>query len=291
MTLSRIQQYELQLQQEITQERIERILEQSPPVLREKIAWIRECFADEWRRSIEWRYQVAVLIRDIYDDVTENRGAVYGAKAIEVIKQSFGWDNGVIYQALHVADAFTPEQIEEITQMRLAGGKPLSYSHVVALSSVEDEGQREKLLKQAVKEGWTTRKLTNVVGESDVPQPDRPEDHRGRPLGKPRDFDAVLDQQASFIKDFCARNDQVWSQEEHSLSAKVEDLTGDQFTQERATRLKQHADQLTLLAQKAKERADEALRVHKLFVQVLQQQAGKLKKLGRSAPVDDATER
>jgi hypothetical protein len=175
--------------------------------------------------------------------------------------------------------------------MRLPRGNPLTYTHVVELARIEDETQREKILKQAVKEGWTTRKLINVVGESDAPQPDKPEDHRGRPLGKPRDFDAVLDQQANFIKDFCARNDQVWTHQEHSLSAKVENLNGDQFTQERANRLKQHADQLGLLAQKAKERADEALGVHKLFVQVLQQQAGKVKKLGRSATVDDAAER
>jgi hypothetical protein len=174
--------------------------------------------------------------------------------------------------------------------MRLPRGNPLTYTHVVELARIEDETRREKILKQAVKEGWTTRKLTKVI-QAGPSQQDKPEDHRGRPLAKPRDFDAVLDQQASFIKDFLSRNDQVWSHEEHFLSAKVEDLTGDQFTQERANRLKQHADQMNLLAQKAKERADEALGVHKLFVQVLRQQAGKVKKLGSSVSVDDAEER
>src|SRR4051812_3369270 len=110
MTVSRIYQFELQLQREEAQDRAERILQDSPPTLREKINWIRNYFEDEWRRSILGRYQVAVILREIYDDVTEHNGAVYGAKAVEAIKDMFGWDNGIVYQALNVADAFTPEQ-------------------------------------------------------------------------------------------------------------------------------------------------------------------------------------
>jgi hypothetical protein len=152
MAFSRIQQFELQLKHEMAQEQAEALMNESPPALRDKITWIRNYFEDEWRRSIVGRFQVAAVIRDIYDDVTDNGGAVYGTKAVEAIKKAFGWDDGIIYQALHVADTFTPEKIQTIAQMRLPGGRPLSYSHVVAQSRVEDERHREKLLKQVVRE-------------------------------------------------------------------------------------------------------------------------------------------
>src|SRR5262245_61983654 len=196
MAVSRIRQFELELERDIAQERAEAIISESPPALGEKIAWIRDTLEDDWRRSVVCRYQVAVLIREIYDDVTDNHGSVYGAKAIAAIKKAFGWDDGVIYQALHVADAFTPEQIEDITRMRLPGGKPVSFSHVVALSGVEDEGRRQKLLKQAVREGWTSKKLANAAGQCpQAPETGKREERSGRPLAKPRDFDAVLEQQ------------------------------------------------------------------------------------------------
>src|SRR5262249_4707130 len=205
--------------------------------------------------------------------------AVYGAKAIAAIKQAFGWDDGVIYQALHVADAFTPQQIEEITRMRLPGGKPVSFSHVVALSGVEDEGRRQKLLKQAVREGWTSKKLANAA-QYQAPEPGKREERRGRPLAKPRDFDAVLDQQASFAQDFLNRDEQVWSRREHSLSGRAEGLDTAEFTPGRADRLKRHAEQMDLLARKGKERAEEAVAVHQGFEEVIRKQAAKQKKLG-----------
>jgi hypothetical protein len=279
MAFSRIQQFQLQLKHEMAQDEAEVLMDESPPALREKITWIRNYFEDEWRRGIVGRYQVAAVIREIYDDVTDNKGVVYGAKAVKAIKKAFGWDDGIIYQALHVADTFTPEQIESIAQMRLPGGRPLSYSHVVALSRVEDERHREKLLKQTVREGWTAQKLTNAVDRAASPEPGKPPERRGRPLAKPGDFDAVLDQQASFAQDFLNRNDQVWSHPEHSLTAKVEDLDTADFTTERAERLKRHAEVMSLLAEKAKERADEAIRVHTVFGQVLKEQAAKHKKL------------
>jgi hypothetical protein len=278
MAISRIQQFELQLQHEMAQGEAEALMNESPLALREKITWIRDYFEDEWRRSIVGRYQVAAVIREIYDDVADNGGAVYGAKAVEAIKKAFGWDEGIIYQALHVADTFTLEKIQTIAQMRLPGGRPLSYSHVVALSRVEDERHREKLLKQVLREGWTARKLTNSVDRAASPEPGKPPERRGRPLAKPRDFDAVIDQQASFAQDFLNRDDQVWSHPEHSLTARVNDLELADFTKERADRLKRHAEVMSLLAEKAKERADEVTRVHKVFGQVLKERAAKHKK-------------
>jgi hypothetical protein len=133
MTMSGIKRYEFELERQFAVEEADTIMIDSPPILREKLEWVRACFQDEWRRSFLIRYQIAVVIRDIYDDVKDNKGKMYGAKAVDAIKKMLGWDDGVIYQAINVANAFTPEEIEKVTQMRLPGGRPLSFGHVVVL--------------------------------------------------------------------------------------------------------------------------------------------------------------
>jgi hypothetical protein len=208
--------------------------------------------------------------------VTENKGATYGAKAVQALKLSFGWDDGVIYQALHVAESFTPGQIEKVVQMRSPEGKPLTYSHVVALSSVEDDSKRENLLRQAVKEGWTSKKLANAAALS---AQGKQEERRGRPLAVPKSFDTLLDQQRDFARDFLERNSAVWTHAEHSLSTRAGDLLQEDLTEERLARLKQHAEQMSLLANKAQERADEARKVHRWMVRVLKERAKKEKEI------------
>jgi hypothetical protein len=283
VTASHIRQYELGLQREIALERAETILSESPPALREKIDWIRTTVEEEWRRSIVSRYQIAAAIKEVYDDVNDNNGSVYGARAVEAVKKALGWDDGVIYQALRVADAFTPEQIDDMARMRTAGGRPLSVSHVVALAGVEDEGRRRKLLDRTVKEGWTARRLVNAAALPCGAESGAARERRGRPLARPKDFDAALDQQAHFAQDFLDRDGQVWSRPEHSLAAKARELDTADFTRERAERLRRHAKQMNLLARKAKERADEAAGVRALFARVLKEQAAGHKKAGLTA--------
>ena len=279
MAVSRSQQFELQFRREMIQERLERILRESPSALGEKIQCIRNFFTDEWRRSILGRYQIAVLIRDIYNDVTDNQAPSYGAKAVDAIKDAFDWDAGVIYQAMNVAETFTLKDIEAIADMRMPDGRPISYSHVAVLANEEDPVKRQKLLKLTVKEGWTSKRLSNAVDLSELPQPDKQEDRRGRPLAVPRNFDAVLNQQDSFVLDFLNRNDQVWAHEQHSLSARTREMDTADFTIERADRLKHHAESMVLLARKAQERADEATKVHQAFLEIIKKRDSPLKRI------------
>ena len=69
------------------------------------------------------------------------------------------------------------------------------------------------------------------------------------------------------------------SRREHSLSGRAEGLDTAEFTRDRADRLKRHAEQMNLLARKAKERAEEAASLHQIFVEVIRKQAAKQKKL------------
>jgi hypothetical protein len=77
--------------------------------------------------------------------------------------------------------------------------------------------------------------------------------------------------------------DEVWSDPQHSLSAKVAELDTADFNPERADRLKRHAEALSVLARKAQERADEALMIHQRFLQILKERTAHQKRLGLSA--------
>jgi hypothetical protein len=276
MTISRLQQFNRQLERET-------ILDTAPPALREKLEWIQSWFVEDWKRSIVGRYQISAIISEIYNDVNENNGRRYGANAVKMIKQYFGWDEGVIYQALQVADSFTLAEIEAIAQLRFPNGKPVTYTHLTHLAEVEDDTTRQKLLDQTVKKGLTCTGLARAIHAVTPANPNREVERRGRPLAVPKDFDAVLDQQAHFAEDFLNRNEQVWTHSSHSLSAQAAELHTADFTPERAERLKKHAEQMNLLAQKAKDRAEETTCIHALFEQVLQQQTAKHKKLGSTA--------
>jgi hypothetical protein len=67
---------------------------------------------------------------------------------------------------------------------------------------------------------------------------------------------------ADFARDFLERNGQVWASSQHSLSTRASDLDLEDLTEERLARLKQHAAQMSLLAKKAQERADQTRKVH-----------------------------
>lgn len=203
MTRSRRQLLDAQMERDIRQEEI---LRDAPQNLREKLEWIRDWVEDEWKRSVLGRYQIACTIREIYDDVNEQHGGRYGARAVEMIKAFFEWNNNDIYDALQVAEAFTQEEVEAISQRRLLGGSLVSYSHLVALAEEENEDNRRLLLERTVNQNWSSKQLTNAVKR--LAEPTRASkgiDRRGRPVAKPKDFDGVLDQQGSFAEDFFKR--------------------------------------------------------------------------------------
>jgi hypothetical protein len=286
MAISRIQQFRRTLERQT-------ILDTAPPALREKLLWIDDWFSEDWKRSILGRYQISLHIRDIYLDVMENNGGRYGAQAVQMIRNYFGWDQGTIYQALKVTEAYTLEEVEAIAGMRFPNGQPVTYTHLVSLADEEDDDRRQKLLTQTVKKGWTSGKVAREVRENSPPQelPEgtapKEEVRRGRPIGVPRDFDATLDQQGSFARDFLSRDEQVWAHSEHSLSARVGRMNTSDFTAERMERLRRYAAQMNLVAIKARERADEMKAVRDFFERSIREQETKARTLALPAPPEE----
>jgi hypothetical protein len=238
--------------------------------------WIQSWWERTSRHTLLSFYDLGKRLKAIRDDTYKRAGRRYGVHGIETIEEYFGWDEGYIRRALSIADAFTEDEIKEYAGQHTADGEPVSVRHLLILSRVDDKALRRDLLARTVAEGWRSWELDEAV-EKAVGGPSPPRvDGRGRPLAEPRNFDDVLRQQERAAKDFVNRAVNVWEKPGSSLESKAVELTTDEYTEERAAKLKAHAELLDRLAQEARERADEARQVYERFAEVLavRQQAG-----------------
>jgi hypothetical protein len=201
--------------------------------------------------------------------VNKRRGRRYGAEAVDVIEEYFGFSEGLVYRALRLANTFSEQEMQEATSRPKADGEPVSVRDLLLLARVEDRALRRELLAQALAQGWRAAELGEAVDRAvGREEPEKP-DGRGRPLAKPRNFDDVVRQQEQAARGFVERAVNVWEKPEHSLLAKAADLATDEYTEERADRLRAHAELMDRLAQEARERADEARQVYERFAEVL----------------------
>ncbi len=212
---------------------------------------------------------MAQRIKGIYDDVTEHRGNRYGVGAVEQIRDYFGWDEGVVYAALRLAQRFTQEEIDHLCETKMPNGQPLSYSHLMCLVGIQDREERREMIEKAVAENWTSRDLARAVVHGKEPVRLKKDEKRGRPIGKPKTFDGEVAQMESFADDFMNRAIQVWDTDDHSLGAKIADFVNDEFTEERARKVKALAAKLLQVADMAKKLEQQATQVHEVFVQIL----------------------
>src|SRR5690349_11833093 len=74
----------------------EKVLRAMTPACREKLAYIENWFRSEVARSLRSRYELGLVVREMYEDEKKNNGKVYGRNAIEKICKVLKWDDGVI---------------------------------------------------------------------------------------------------------------------------------------------------------------------------------------------------
>lgn len=175
------------------------------PALQEELDRIQSWLEENSRRSISSFYELGKRLQMIRNEAHKRTGGRYGAYAIEIIEEYFGWSEGYIRNALETADSFTEDEIQEYSSMQTADGEPVSVRHLLILSRVKDRKKRQDLIAQTTAAGWRSWELGEAVDKA-VAKPPRPEiDGRGRPLAAPRNFDDLLHQQERAAKDFVNR--------------------------------------------------------------------------------------
>jgi hypothetical protein len=223
----------------------------------------------------------------IYKDVRENRGRIYGTNAMQYICKYFGWNEGVIYNCMRIAEVFTDEEIEAICGMQMPDGKKVYYSHLLALIDVRDRDQRNALIKQTVENSWSAKQLWHEI-EPELKSKKPAGDRRGRPVAAPKRFEDVLAQMDAFSDDFLNRAQHVWQHSDHSLSAKLVDLSDDDINEKRANKLVTLANKLSELSRISKELEREVHGVHTEFMRLMAAKpAPALKVIGTTAEEGD----
>lgn len=237
--------------------------------LREKLDGIQAWLEREYRHHALALYELGRQCQEVYDDVSERQGRRYGAGAVDVIEAYFNLQAGLIYRALRLANAYSEQEIREATAHPKQNGEPVSVQDLLVLARVEDPALRQGLLAQALAQGWRSDELADAVVRAIGKERALAVDGRGRPLAVPRTFDGVLRQQERAAKDFVNRAVNVWEKPDHSLLTKAAVMAIDDYTEERAARLRAHAELMDQLAQEARERAEEARQVYEQFVTIL----------------------
>jgi hypothetical protein len=243
-----------------------RIREAMTPACREKLAFIETWFCKEVNHTLRSRYELGLQVKELYDDVRNNDGKVYGKHAIAQICKVLRWDDGVIRLALRFVQAFRPADLERLCAVVLSSGEPFSWSHARVLLEVKDVTKRQELLDQTVAEGWTCMELAEQVKHL--------EDHtdadgRGRPPKVPRDFDSAVAQQQQSAEQWDRRYSRVWSNENRSLVTHAAKLPPEEVTQERLYQARELAAQLRRVAGEALRQAEKAEQVVREFEQIL----------------------
>jgi hypothetical protein len=197
-----------------------------------------------------------------------------------------GIDATLLYESAHFANAYTREEVEELVKMRNAAGHPISWSHIRWVVR-ETPACRQELLQKAMAENWTSVDLADEVKRlSDARWfgAHAKVETRGRKLAKPKNLDDVIRQQASLADKFLERDSKVWNTEQHCLSSLYAEMSQEEYTPERAEKLREHAQRLRRLAQEADERATEAEQVYQDFLEKLARcQKAKAAKKGSGA--------
>jgi hypothetical protein len=233
----------------------ERVYAVMCPALREKAKEVREWLEAETHHSLLSRYRLGLILRDVEEDEQSHGGERYGEDAVNRLRALLPWEDGIIRIALRFVRAYSQEEAERLAQLRTRNGQPLAWSHVRCLVQVDDRQEREELLDRTVAENWTSLRLAEEVKAY---HEEKNPSNRGRPLTRPKTFDAVLHQQQGLADRFIERSEQVWADGDHSLTRRFTELTPDERTEERVEELEAHVERLRRLRDAVEKRLREA---------------------------------
>jgi hypothetical protein len=221
---------------------------------------VREWFAREDRHTLESRYDLGEEIKSLYESQAGDDAGSYGQGLVDGLCRLLGWERGVVYDAMRFVTAYTRDEVTELARRPMADGRLVPYRHLLALAALPKKKDRDRLLKEAMAKCWTRAELRNAIAERAGGTQREGGDGRGRPFKRPKDLRGLLLQQEHAAGEFVQRAAKVWAKPRYSLMGTVKKLPPKQVAEDRVKRLREHADTLRELADKAGEQAAAAER-------------------------------
>jgi hypothetical protein len=72
---------------------------------------------------------------------------IYGHKVVDALAATLGTDASALRRQARVSETISPEEFDELVCVRLAGGLPLSWSHLEALARLRCKHRRKEIVQ------------------------------------------------------------------------------------------------------------------------------------------------
>ena len=146
---------------------------------------IRGLLAGVERDEILTRHRVGVALLAI-----KQRRDTYGTQAVERVAEELGVGTRLLYQHITVAEHWTEVEIRVQVDKTNRFGQPLSWSHLLALTRIDDANARIALVDDCLGNAWSVHELTQQV-EQHVASAMAQQDNRPRSSDAARAGEAV----------------------------------------------------------------------------------------------------
>jgi hypothetical protein len=134
------------------------------PELREALEKVRELVVQGDAEDASTQYSIGSIVRDVQDAPGK-----YGAGSVKRLAQEMGRDEKSLYHRAQVVKTWPPDEFKALLDKKNSKGMPLSFYHLVALSSLEERNARERLIEEVLKESHTVKATQRLVKVRGVP--------------------------------------------------------------------------------------------------------------------------
>ena len=152
-------------------------------------------------------------------------------------------DGFLLTQCYRLVKTYSEEEYRRLSQL-----EPLSPTHLLMLTGVDDPKSRRELIDRVVAERMTTRALwqaiKNVFGVRRLPG-------AGRPLKRPKSVKEALTHMRSQGEKLCRLNNEAWFGEQFDLGEEITNLPAAALTDDVRTQITDTAEQCEQLAKTA----------------------------------------
>jgi hypothetical protein len=132
--------------------------------LREVYEQLRDLVTQSDAQDAATQYRIGCVVRDVQDAPGK-----YGAGSVKRLAHELGRNETSLYHRAQVARTWLPDEYEALLAKKNSKNLPLSFYHIVALSSVTDRQAREQLIGKVLAESLSVKDTKRLVKAQGAP--------------------------------------------------------------------------------------------------------------------------
>jgi hypothetical protein len=121
---------------------------------------VRGLLASADEAEVTTRHHIGAVLSDVQVKVD-----TYGLHAMERVAERLGISVRGLYQCVAVADTWNAHQLQKELEKLTCHSRPLSWSHMVALTTVPEPKQRNAIADECRANAWSVRELLRHIEE------------------------------------------------------------------------------------------------------------------------------